>query len=122
MPFLKGGRHLWTHFSQSFFDKNEEFLCSSERKFPELFKTHPTFVYSPLLVPSMACQTQRGVFLGHPVCAVGPLSGSAVVVTCINSRKLDIRPIVQVTTYTGEKMNAVLSYKYDLCRPPQMNK
>ena len=67
MPFLKGGRHLWTHFSQSFSDKNEEFLCSSERKFPELFKTHPTFVYSPLLVPSKACQTQRGVFFRHPV-------------------------------------------------------
>ena len=66
MLFLKGGRHLWTHFSQSFSDKNEEFLCSSERKFPELFKTHPTFVYSPLLVPSMACQTQRGVFFETP--------------------------------------------------------
>ena len=59
-------RHLWTHFSQSFSDKNEEFLCSSERKFPELFKTHPTFVYSPLLGPSMACQTQRGVFFETP--------------------------------------------------------
>ena len=66
MPFLKGGRHLWTHFSQLFSDKNEEFLCPSERKFPELFKTHPTFVYSPLLVPSMACQTQRGVFFETP--------------------------------------------------------
>ena len=62
MLFLKGGRHLWTPFSQSFSDKNEKFLCSSERKFPELFKTHPTFVYSPFLVPSMAFQTQRGVF------------------------------------------------------------
>ena len=41
-------------------------MCSSERKFPELFKTHPTFVYSPLLVPSMACQTQRGVFFETP--------------------------------------------------------
>ena len=60
------GGHLWTHFSQSFSDKNEEFLCSSERKFHELFKTHPTFVYSPLLVPSMACQTQRGVFFETP--------------------------------------------------------
>ena len=66
MPFLKGGRHLWTHFSQFFSDKNEEFLCPSERKFPELFKTHPTFVYSPHLVPSMACQTQRGVFFETP--------------------------------------------------------
>ena len=72
MPFLKGGRHLWTHFSQLFSDKNEEFLCPSERKFPELFKTHPTFVYSPLLVPSMACQTQRGVFFETP-CISHPL-------------------------------------------------
>ena len=67
MPFLKGGRHLWTHFSQTFSDKNEEFLCSSERKFPEVFKTHPTFVYCPLLVPSMVCETLITVFLGHPV-------------------------------------------------------
>ena len=67
MPFLKGGRHLWTHFSQSFSDKNEEFLCSSERKFPEFCKTHPTFVSSPLLVPSMACQSQKCVFFGTPV-------------------------------------------------------
>ena len=50
-------------FLRHFLTKNKEFLCSSERKFPELFKTHPTFVYSPHLVPSMACQTQRGVFL-----------------------------------------------------------
>ena len=66
MPFCKGGRHLWTHFSQSFSDKIEEFLCSSERKFPELFKTHLTFVHSPLLGPSLACQTQTGVFFETP--------------------------------------------------------
>ena len=67
MPFLKGGRHLWTNFSQSFSNKNEEFLCSLERKLPEFCKTHPTFVSSPLLVPSTACQSQKCVFLGHPV-------------------------------------------------------
>ena len=66
MLFLKGGRHLWTHFSQSFSDKNEEFLCSSERKFPELFKTHPTFVYSPLLVPSTVVWTLIHLFFGTP--------------------------------------------------------
>ena len=64
--FSQGGRHLWTHLSQSFSDKIEEFLCLTERKFPELFKNHPTYVYSPLLVPSMACQTQRGVFFETP--------------------------------------------------------
>ena len=66
MPFLKGGRHLWPHFSQSFSDKNEEFLCSSERKFPEFCKTHPTFVSRPLLVPSMAHQTLSSIFFGTP--------------------------------------------------------
>ena len=66
MPFLKGGRHLWPHFSQSFSDKNEEFLCSSERKFPEFCKTHPTFVSRPLLVASMARQTLSSVFFGTP--------------------------------------------------------
>ena len=66
MPFLKGGWRLWPHFSQTFSDKNEEFLCSSERKFPEFFKTHPTFVSRPLLVPSMAHQTLSSVFFGTP--------------------------------------------------------
>ena len=66
MPFLRGGRYLWTHFSQSFFDKNEKFLCSSERKFPEVFKTHTTFVSSPLQRPSMAHQKQNCVFFGTP--------------------------------------------------------
>ena len=37
------------------------------RKFPEFFKTHPTFVCSPLLMPSMAYQTLITLFLGHPV-------------------------------------------------------
>ena len=41
-------------------------MCSSERKDPELFITHLTFVYSPLLGPSMACQTQTGVFFETP--------------------------------------------------------
>ena len=36
------------------FDKNEVFLCSSDWKFPEFFKTHPTFVISPVLMPFMA--------------------------------------------------------------------
>ena len=41
-------------FLGRFFDKNEEFLCSSDGKFPEFFKTHPTFVISPILMPFMA--------------------------------------------------------------------
>ena len=71
--FSQGGRHLWPHFSQSFSDKNEEFLCSSERKFPEFCKTHPTFVSRPLLVPSMAHQTLSSVFFGTPCTYFNPL-------------------------------------------------
>ena len=48
-PFSwEGGSHVWPRFSQPFFHKNGEFLCSLERKFPEFFKTYPTFVFSPL--------------------------------------------------------------------------
>ena len=64
--FSQGGWRLWPHFSQTFSDKNEEFLCSSERKFPEFCKTHPTFVSRPLLVASMAHQTLSSVFFGTP--------------------------------------------------------
>ena len=66
MPFLKGGRHLWTHFSQSFSDKNEEFLCSSERKFPEFSKTPPTFLHRSLLMASTAVWTLINLFFGTP--------------------------------------------------------
>ena len=33
---------------------------------PEFFKTHPTFVFSQLLMPSMACQTLITLFFGTP--------------------------------------------------------
>ena len=45
---FEGGRHLLPHFSQPFFHKIIMFLCLLERKFPELFKTHPTFFSSAL--------------------------------------------------------------------------
>ena len=45
---FEGGRHLLPHFSQPFFHKIVMFLCLLERKFPELFKTHPTFFSSAL--------------------------------------------------------------------------
>ena len=47
--FSGGGSHVWPCFSQPFFHKNGEFLCSLERKFPEFSKTHPTFFLSLLL-------------------------------------------------------------------------
>ena len=45
---FKGGRHLLPYFSQQFLHKIIMFLCLLERKFPELFKTHPTFSSSAL--------------------------------------------------------------------------
>ena len=64
------GSHVWHCFSQLFFHNNGELLCSLERKFPEFFKTHPTFLCSPLLMPSKACQTLLTYFLGHPVVCI----------------------------------------------------
>ena len=55
------------HLSQLFFHIYGEFLCSLERKKPELFKTYPTFIFSPLLMPSIACWMLNTLFLGHPV-------------------------------------------------------
>ena len=64
--FFRGGRYVRPWFSQLFFHKSGEFLCSLERKFPDLFKTHPPFVCSPLLMPSTACQTLIPLFFGTP--------------------------------------------------------
>ena len=47
--FLRKGANLGTHFSQPFFDKIKAFLCSLDRKLPELLKTHPTFITLALL-------------------------------------------------------------------------
>ena len=40
-------------FLSHFFTSSQEFLYSLERKKPEVFKTHPTFVFRPLLVVVM---------------------------------------------------------------------
>ena len=61
-----GGSHVWPYFSLTVFHKNGEFLCSLERKKPELSKTHPTFVFRPLLVRFMAYWTRITVFFGTP--------------------------------------------------------
>ena len=47
--FLREGTNLGTHFSQPFFDKIKAFLCTLDRKLPELLKTHPTFISLALL-------------------------------------------------------------------------
>ena len=64
--YFEGGSHVWPYFSLTVFHKNGEFLCSLERKKPELSKTHPTFVFRPLLVPFMAYWTRITVFFGTP--------------------------------------------------------
>ena len=53
-------------FLDRFVHKNGDILCSLVRKSPEFFKTHPTFVFSPLQVPSIAHQTRITVFFGTP--------------------------------------------------------
>ena len=42
----------------SFIHESREFLCSLERKKPEVFKTHLTIVFRPLLVPVMTRVTR----------------------------------------------------------------
>ena len=67
---FEGGRHLLPHFSQPFFHKIIMFLCLLERKFPELFKTHPTFFSSALLRLKRANMQNLHFYLGHPVVAL----------------------------------------------------
>ena len=47
--------------------KNTKFLCSLDWKFPEFFKTHPTFICSSFLRASDAFKHKRAFFLGDPV-------------------------------------------------------
>ena len=51
----------------TFLGKNTKFLCPLDWKFPEFFKTHPTFICRPLLRPVMGNLPRITVFLGHPV-------------------------------------------------------
>ena len=60
------GRHLWTPFSQSFFDKTNMFLCSLERKFPGNLKTHPTLISSPLPKAQNINYKKIPLFRGKP--------------------------------------------------------
>ena len=67
-PILSRGVGMFNRvFLNCFFTKIGEFLCSLEWKFPEFYKTHPTFVFGPLLMPPTARQILIPLFLGHPV-------------------------------------------------------
>ena len=54
-------------FNPSLIDQIEKFQCSSEREFPELFKTHLTFISGAIFVGIMANSNMGAFFLGHPV-------------------------------------------------------
>ena len=64
--FYGEGSQLWAVISQTFLGKNTKFLCSLDWKFPEFFKTHPTFVCSFLLKASRSFWTLTSVFFGTP--------------------------------------------------------
>ena len=63
---FEGGRHLLPHFSQPFFHKIIMFLCLLERKFPVLFKTHPTFFSSALKKAEKSIYAKFTLFWGVP--------------------------------------------------------
>ena len=46
------------------------FLCLLERKFPELFKTHPTFFSSALQKAKKSIYAKFTLLGGHPVVAL----------------------------------------------------
>ena len=62
--FFRRGRYLWTHFSQLFLDQIKTFLCLFNRKFPELYKTHPTFITFALLRAPKSIQLKILLFQG----------------------------------------------------------
>ncbi len=62
----------WDHYfrvrvSQVILGKNTKFLCLLHWKFPEFFKTHPTFICSSILKASSSIKSKSPFFLGHPV-------------------------------------------------------
>ena len=63
-PFFWRGRYLWTHFSQLFLDQIKIFLCSLDRKFPELCKNHPTFISVALMRAPKSIQLKILLFQG----------------------------------------------------------
>ena len=63
---FKGGKHLLPHFSQPFLHKMIMFLCLLERKFPELFKTHPTFSSSALQKAKESTYAKLTLLWGAP--------------------------------------------------------
>ena len=64
--FYGEGSQLWDLISQVFVAKNTKFLCSIDWKFPEFFKTHPTFICSSFLGASRSIWTLTGVFFETP--------------------------------------------------------
>ena len=63
---FKGGKHLLPYFSQPFLHKMIMFLCLLERKFPELFNTHPTFSSSALQKAKKSSYAKFTLLWGAP--------------------------------------------------------
>ena len=63
------------------------FLCLLERKFPELFKTHPIFSSSPLQKAKKSTYAKFTLYGGHPVEALKGLRKTveAYIIKCITS-------------------------------------
>ena len=64
--FYGEGSQLWALISQWFFYQNSKFQCSLDWKFPEFFKTHPTFIFRPFPRPVMSNLPLITVFFGTP--------------------------------------------------------
>ena len=61
-----GEGRLRAFISLTFLGKITKFLCSLEWKFPEFFKTHPTFICSSFLRPLGSFEHKGAFFFGTP--------------------------------------------------------
>ena len=66
MHYFMMSSRLWAFITQALLAKNTKFLCPLDWKFPEFFKTHPTFICSSFLRASRSIWTLTGVFFGTP--------------------------------------------------------
>ena len=65
--YLCDRRQLWPQLSQLFLNRFSKFLCLSCSKFPEFFKTPPTFAFWMNFVWENGKKQNEVWLLGHPV-------------------------------------------------------
>ena len=115
--FYGEGSQLWAFISQSFLDKNTKFLCSLDWKFPEFFKTPPTFIFRPLPRPVMGILQRITLFLGQPV-ELGQALG-IIVMFCLPQPNTSFWDLVGIEGLLGHWLGHVSivlgqGFKYDL--------